>query len=93
MSLSWRGRNALVPKRSELSSQKSSDTPFALKWFRVKPGRHFSNQRECFIHRHAYRLLDGFNEGWIEFEGGEASTIKGKIELQTVLQELVGRAG
>jgi uncharacterized protein YbjT (DUF2867 family) len=38
-------------------------------------------------------MLDGFNEGWIDFEGGEASTIKGKIELQTVLQELVDRAG
>ena len=39
------------------------------------------------------QMLDGFNEGWIDFEGGEASTIKGKIELQTVLQELVNRAG
>jgi NAD(P)H dehydrogenase (quinone) len=55
VSLSWRGRNALVPKRSELSSQKFLDTPFALKRFRVKPGRHFSNHRECFIQCHAYR--------------------------------------
>jgi len=39
------------------------------------------------------QMLDGFNEGWIDFEGGEASTVKGKIELQTVLQELVDRAG
>jgi NAD(P)H dehydrogenase (quinone) len=39
------------------------------------------------------QMLDGFNEGWIDFEGGQASTIKGKIELQTVLQELVDRAG
>jgi hypothetical protein len=38
-------------------------------------------------------MLDGFNQGWIDFEGSEASTIKGKIELQTVLQELVDRAG
>src|ERR1700722_17224108 len=38
------------------------------------------------------QMLDGFNEGWIDFAGGEASTIKGKIELQTVLQELVSRA-
>jgi NAD(P)H dehydrogenase (quinone) len=39
------------------------------------------------------QMLDGFNEGWIDFEGGQASTIKGKIELQTVLQELLDRAG
>jgi uncharacterized protein YbjT (DUF2867 family) len=39
------------------------------------------------------QMLDGFNEGWIDFEGGPDSTIKGKVELQTVLQELVGRAG
>jgi NAD(P)H dehydrogenase (quinone) len=38
------------------------------------------------------QMLDGFNEGWIDFEGGEANTIKGKVELRTVLQELVDRA-
>ena len=38
-------------------------------------------------------MLDGFNEGWIDFEGGQDSTLKGKVELQTVLQELVDRAG
>ena len=38
-------------------------------------------------------MLNGFNEGWIDFEGSQASTIKGKVELQTVLQELVARAG
>ncbi|MGA7126552.1 MAG: NmrA family NAD(P)-binding protein [Chthoniobacterales bacterium] len=39
------------------------------------------------------QMLDGFNEGWIDFEGGETGTIKGKVELPTVLQELVDRAG
>jgi hypothetical protein len=39
------------------------------------------------------QMLDGFNEGWIDFEGGQAGTIKGKVELHTVLQELVDRAG
>jgi hypothetical protein len=39
------------------------------------------------------QMLDGFNEGWIDFEGGQASTIKGKVELPTVLRELVDRAG
>ncbi|MBV8416512.1 MAG: NmrA family NAD(P)-binding protein [Verrucomicrobia bacterium] len=38
------------------------------------------------------QMLDGFNEGWIDFEGGQANTIKGKVELRTVLQELVDRA-
>jgi uncharacterized protein YbjT (DUF2867 family) len=38
------------------------------------------------------QMLDGFNEGWIDFEDGEANTIKGKVELRTVLQELVDRA-
>jgi len=37
------------------------------------------------------QMLDGFNEGWIEFEGGEAGSRKGKIELRTVLQRLIER--
>jgi len=36
-------------------------------------------------------MLDGFNEGWIEFEGGEAGSRKGKVELRTVLQRLIER--
>jgi uncharacterized protein YbjT (DUF2867 family) len=35
------------------------------------------------------RMLDGFNEGWIEFESGEAGSVKGTIELETVLRFLV----
>ena len=35
------------------------------------------------------QMLDGFNEGWIEFENGEAGSRKGKVELRTVLQRLV----
>ena len=35
------------------------------------------------------RMLDGFNEGWIEFERGEAGSIKGNVSLETVLWELV----
>ena len=35
------------------------------------------------------RMLDGFNEGWVEFEGGEFGSIKGEVELETVLKELV----
>jgi uncharacterized protein YbjT (DUF2867 family) len=31
------------------------------------------------------RMLDGFNEGWIEFEGGRAGSIKGAVTLETVL--------
>ena len=38
------------------------------------------------------RMLDGFNEGWIEFEGGEAGSRKGTVELEVVLKALVERA-
>jgi uncharacterized protein YbjT (DUF2867 family) len=35
------------------------------------------------------RMLDGFNEGWIEFENGKEGSRKGKVALETVLQKLV----
>ena len=35
------------------------------------------------------RMLDGFNEGWITFEH---DTLKGRVELQTVLRGIVERA-
>ena len=38
------------------------------------------------------QMLDGFNEGWIDFEGGEAHTVKGRIELKTVLETLAANA-
>jgi NAD(P)H dehydrogenase (quinone) len=38
------------------------------------------------------RMLDGFNEGWIEFEKGEAGSLKGKAELETVLKSLIQQA-
>jgi len=38
------------------------------------------------------RMLDGFNEGWIEFEAGEAGSLKGEVEPEAVLAELVRRA-
>jgi uncharacterized protein YbjT (DUF2867 family) len=36
------------------------------------------------------RMLDGFNEGWIEFERGEAGSRKGRVTLATVLEALIG---
>ena len=39
------------------------------------------------------RMLDGFNEGWIEFENGEAGSRKGEVALKSVLQTLVEREG
>ena len=36
-------------------------------------------------------MLDGFNEGWIEFEWGETGSRKGKVALETVLQKLIER--
>ncbi|ACD20737.1 NmrA family NAD(P)-binding protein [Paraburkholderia phytofirmans] len=38
------------------------------------------------------RMLDGFNEGWIAFEGEEAGIVKGEVELETVLRALVSQA-
>ncbi|MDF5723627.1 MAG: hypothetical protein PUP91_24805 [Rhizonema sp. PD37] len=38
------------------------------------------------------QMLDGFNEGWIEFEHGELGSIKGKVELETVLKSLFLRS-
>jgi uncharacterized protein YbjT (DUF2867 family) len=37
------------------------------------------------------RMLDGFNEGWIEFEGGQKGSVKGVVELESVIGELVNR--
>lgn len=38
------------------------------------------------------RMLDGFNEGWIDFEHGKEPVRKGSITLENVLRELVERA-
>ncbi|WP_233861577.1 NmrA family NAD(P)-binding protein [Paraburkholderia adhaesiva] len=38
------------------------------------------------------RMLDGFNEGWIDFEGHADAILRGRIGLETVLRELVSRA-
>ncbi|WP_025597438.1 NmrA family NAD(P)-binding protein [Burkholderia sp. WSM2230] len=38
-------------------------------------------------------MLDGFNAGWIDFEGGANEHVIGKTLYQTVLAELVKRAG
>jgi NAD(P)H dehydrogenase (quinone) len=35
------------------------------------------------------RMHDGFNEGWIEFERGQAGSIKGGVALETVLRGLI----
>jgi uncharacterized protein YbjT (DUF2867 family) len=35
------------------------------------------------------QMLDGFNEGWITFEGSDAEVIKGRVDLETVLRGLV----
>jgi NAD(P)H dehydrogenase (quinone) len=37
------------------------------------------------------RMLDGFNEGWIDFECGEAGSQKGIVGLETVLKGLIER--
>jgi uncharacterized protein YbjT (DUF2867 family) len=39
------------------------------------------------------RMLDGFNQGWIDFEGEATDIIKGEVELETVVRDLVSQAG
>ena len=39
------------------------------------------------------QMLDGFNEGWIEFENGEASSQKGSVALESVLKALIEGEG
>ena len=38
------------------------------------------------------QMLDGFNEGWIKFQGGPSNTIKGRTSLETVLRGLIEAA-
>ena len=38
------------------------------------------------------QMLDGFNEGWIEFEKGEAGSRKGAVSLETALESLIENA-
>jgi NAD(P)H dehydrogenase (quinone) len=35
------------------------------------------------------RMLDGFNEGWIEFEGGASGSRKGAVQLMAALRDVV----
>jgi uncharacterized protein YbjT (DUF2867 family) len=35
------------------------------------------------------RMLDGFNEGWIDFVHGEAHSRKGKVALESVLKSMI----
>jgi NAD(P)H dehydrogenase (quinone) len=37
------------------------------------------------------QMLDGFNEGWIEFEAGQAGSRKGNVAMETVLRTLIER--
>jgi hypothetical protein len=36
-------------------------------------------------------MLDGFNEGWIEFEGGGSKAIKGSTNAIDVIADLIVR--
>jgi NAD(P)H dehydrogenase (quinone) len=36
-------------------------------------------------------MLDGFNSGWIDFEGGGAEHFKGKLTLEQVLKSLIAK--
>lgn len=38
------------------------------------------------------RMLDGFNEGWIDFEGGRQKSLKGATTIETAIRRLVAEA-
>jgi len=38
------------------------------------------------------RMLDGFNEGWIDFEAGRERSLKGTTSIETVIRRLVAGA-
>jgi NAD(P)H dehydrogenase (quinone) len=35
------------------------------------------------------QMLDGFNQGWIDFEGDRTSILKGRVPLETILRAMV----
>jgi hypothetical protein len=37
------------------------------------------------------QMLHGFNQGWIEFEGGEAHSRKGETPIDEVVRALLNR--
>ena len=37
------------------------------------------------------QMLDGFNEGWISFEGSDEAVLKGRVSLAEVVQAMVAR--
>ena len=39
------------------------------------------------------RMLDGFNDGWIEFENGDAGSRRGEVAAKSVLQTMIEREG
>jgi NAD(P)H dehydrogenase (quinone) len=39
------------------------------------------------------RMLDGFNEGWIDFDHGETGSLKGSVNLEVVLKALIEGEG
>ncbi|MDR3477872.1 MAG: NmrA family NAD(P)-binding protein [Gammaproteobacteria bacterium] len=39
------------------------------------------------------QMLDGFNEGWIDFEGGKIGSLKGAITLEAFLKPLIEQYG
>jgi hypothetical protein len=38
------------------------------------------------------QMLDGFDEGWIDFEGRDEDIVKGHVELSEVIRRLIDQA-
>jgi hypothetical protein len=69
-----------------LSISKASPQPSAypcVSWERLFKSRGMKNP----IPR--IQMLDGLNEGWIDFERGRAGTQKGRVALEVVLEAMI----
>jgi NAD(P)H dehydrogenase (quinone) len=61
----------------------SSTANVGLQWEEVFRARGMTNATP------RIQMIEGFNEGWIEFEGGFEGSVKGQTSLKTVLKEMV----
>jgi NAD(P)H dehydrogenase (quinone) len=87
-----RDRGASLQTTWQQRSLKFSGVLFVRRPSPAKPGASSLNQGMKDPEPHI-KMLDGFNEGRIEFERGEAGSIKGETEPAAVLRRLVKLAG
>ena len=96
----WKGcRVVELEARNRISPNEAADTFAKILGHPVKAQPVFRDTWERLFKSQGMRdpafrikMLDGFNDGWIEFEGNESSIVRGEVELETVLRELLSQA-